>query len=580
MATRPALPWVVLRLPDLSEIERAVAEAPVQFPYIPGLLSFREAPVVLQALARLEAAPDVLLFDGQGYAHPRRLGLASHVGLLLDWPTAGCAKSRLCGQAGEPAAERGGRAPLRTAARRSGRAAHAHGGAPGVRLRRPRHQPGKRRGPGAGLRRGLPATRAHTPSPSGGVGGVSRAARQRRAEGPMAGAGTASPARIEKRNMNKHYRKWIVMLMIISALAKGLFGHSPQAAAQAVGFEGDVRNLATGEPIVDAEIAAGGVAAMSDARGHYRLPVAPGTYTISARADGYIAMEHTRQILAEGMVATLDFEMLPAMAGAEEQAAIDAQLAGMLQAPEPDPADLLSAAAGVQAVTVVPETLRVLLPDGTVQVMEMDEYLKCVVPREISPAWPAQALRAQAVAARSYAATRHAHADQGADVCTTTHCQVWGSTHYATTDAAVEETSGVAAWYNGSVIYAYFHAQCNRPTKHVAPVWSGGHTGAGQPGLQLRGYPQALLHRHHCQRLAARRPLGTLALGRERRHAHLLYLRDHLRQLQRHAAGRGPGHRGRAQLRHGARLRRRRRAVGLPRGDAAAGRGTRLPLCL
>jgi deoxyribonuclease V len=103
---------VVLRMPGMGEIDRAVAEAPLTFPYVPGLLSFREVPVILLALERLQVVPDVLMFDGQGYAHPRRLGIASHVGVLLDHPTVGCAKSRLHGRYKEPAPERGSIEPL------------------------------------------------------------------------------------------------------------------------------------------------------------------------------------------------------------------------------------------------------------------------------------------------------------------------------------------------------------------------------------------------------------------------------------------------------------------------------------
>lgn len=89
---------VVLRYPDLTLQEVALAEAPVTFPYIPGLLAFREGPAILAACERLRAEPALLIFDGQGLAHPRRMGIATHVGLFLDRPTVGCAKSRLCGE--------------------------------------------------------------------------------------------------------------------------------------------------------------------------------------------------------------------------------------------------------------------------------------------------------------------------------------------------------------------------------------------------------------------------------------------------------------------------------------------------
>ena len=103
---------VVLSYPDLTPVEQDVAERPVEFPYIPGLLAFREAPVILEILESLRVEPDLLIFDGQGLAHPRRVGIASHVGVVVDWPSIGCAKSRLCGTHHEPGVKAGSRALL------------------------------------------------------------------------------------------------------------------------------------------------------------------------------------------------------------------------------------------------------------------------------------------------------------------------------------------------------------------------------------------------------------------------------------------------------------------------------------
>ena len=102
----------VLELPGLALVEEAVARAPARFPYVPGLLSFREVPVVLEALARLSRAPDVILCDGQGYAHPRRFGLACHLGLWTGLPSVGVAKTRLTGVHGPVPEGRGAWCPL------------------------------------------------------------------------------------------------------------------------------------------------------------------------------------------------------------------------------------------------------------------------------------------------------------------------------------------------------------------------------------------------------------------------------------------------------------------------------------
>lgn len=103
---------VVLNYPELKLVETQVVAGEVTFPYVPGLLSFREAPLTLAACERLSVTPDLIMVDGQGVAHPRRMGLASHLGLFLDTPTIGCAKSRLCGSHQVPGEEPGSYAEL------------------------------------------------------------------------------------------------------------------------------------------------------------------------------------------------------------------------------------------------------------------------------------------------------------------------------------------------------------------------------------------------------------------------------------------------------------------------------------
>lgn len=104
---------VVLRLPSLETVEEVGVVSETRFPYVPGLLSFRETPSLLEAWAKLKTEPDALMLDGQGIAHPRRVGIASHVGLLIERPAFGCAKSVLVGVYDEPGEERGEWSPLK-----------------------------------------------------------------------------------------------------------------------------------------------------------------------------------------------------------------------------------------------------------------------------------------------------------------------------------------------------------------------------------------------------------------------------------------------------------------------------------
>ena len=103
---------VILKFPSLELVEKVYSHGPVPLPYVPGYLSFREAPNVVKAFGQLRQRPDVLMVDGHGVAHPRRLGIAAHLGVLLDVPTFGVAKNKLTGRFDEPGPERGSCTPL------------------------------------------------------------------------------------------------------------------------------------------------------------------------------------------------------------------------------------------------------------------------------------------------------------------------------------------------------------------------------------------------------------------------------------------------------------------------------------
>jgi len=119
---------VLLEYPGLQVVEEAVASLESAFPYVPGLLSFREMPVLVEALGKLSSCPDLVLVDGQGIAHPRRFGLACHLGIWFDMPAIGCAKSRLCGVHDEPDTRRGEWSVLRDGDEEIGRVVRSRDG--------------------------------------------------------------------------------------------------------------------------------------------------------------------------------------------------------------------------------------------------------------------------------------------------------------------------------------------------------------------------------------------------------------------------------------------------------------------
>jgi deoxyribonuclease V len=121
-ANRAIAGMVVYRYPEMQELERASAEERLKFPYVPGFLSFREIPALLAALGKLRQMPDLMFCDGQGYAHPRRMGLATHLGIVLDRPTIGCAKSILIGKHDAVGNEKGEWAPMMDGEERIGAA--------------------------------------------------------------------------------------------------------------------------------------------------------------------------------------------------------------------------------------------------------------------------------------------------------------------------------------------------------------------------------------------------------------------------------------------------------------------------
>ncbi len=267
----------------------------------------------------------------------------------------------------------------------------------------------------------------------------------------------------------------VVFAALIAVIGFAAVRALPASVAKPNGVSGRITDLTTDLPIAGVRVSAGGLEAYTDEDGRFHLPVGPGTYDVRAEDAGYIGMTRRSLAVPIGQEASLDLAMIVAAPNDAQSAIIDDR---MIQSVERASGDQVGAAIAAQAVTAtavttVPASIRVLLADGSVVTMSLDEYLKGVVPHEMPPNWPAEALRAQAVAARSYAITASGHADVGADVCTTSHCQAWSPIFYDSTDQAVAATSGVTARYQGNVIRAFFHAHCDGHTRDSEVVWGG-----------------------------------------------------------------------------------------------------------
>lgn len=270
-------------------------------------------------------------------------------------------------------------------------------------------------------------------------------------------------------------RRWILAGVMILCLLAGLYARAA-APASGLGISaappaegglivGQVRDVLSGRPVAGALVylGSGRDSTYTDAGGYYHLAAPMGEWTVGIRAAGYLDMYQMRIRVLAGRVAHVDFDLVvenPSPAQEEELFRLMANPPE--QAWSPDFAVAMAAA---------PTTIRVLMPDGQVVEMNLEEYVKGVVPQELPPSAPMEALKAQAVAARSYAVTSWNHAAQGANVCTTTHCQVWKGVHFTRTDRAVEETRGIFATYGGSIIRAFYFGHCDGRTRNSEDVW-------------------------------------------------------------------------------------------------------------
>lgn len=236
-------------------------------------------------------------------------------------------------------------------------------------------------------------------------------------------------------------------------------------------YEGVVTKITDGNPIPGVELSIDnlGILGFTDNTGYFKIEAPENIAAINFKKEGFIG---AREVILGN--SKFEIAMFPENPTKSEEQIIQKSYAltsfndlsgESLKAYESKLKSMLK--------TEVPAVIRVLMPDNTVVVMSTDEYLKGVVPAEVPPSWDMDALKAQSVAARSYASVNFKHNSQGADVCTSTHCQAWKSTQHSRTTQAVNETSNFSVKYQGNIINALFFSHCNGTTRNNESVWAG-----------------------------------------------------------------------------------------------------------
>lgn len=246
---------------------------------------------------------------------------------------------------------------------------------------------------------------------------------------------------------------------------------SPVYSSVTKTYEGVVTKITDGNPIPGVELSIDnlGILGFTDNTGYFKIEAPENIAAINFKKEGFIG---AREVILGN--SKFEIAMFPENPTKSEEQIIQKSYA-LTSFNDLSGESLKAYESKLKSIlkTEVPAVIRVLMPDNTVVVMSTDEYLKGVVPAEVPPSWDMDALKAQSVAARSYASVNFKHNSQGADVCTSTHCQAWKSTQHSRTTQAVNETSNFSVKYQGNIINALFFSHCNGTTRNNESVWAG-----------------------------------------------------------------------------------------------------------